>query len=114
MYCSKCGQEIIEGSEFCSNCGNKVGQGNEEINNKKKGLTKNQFFICLIIMIIVTVIVGICINNSIQNNAKLKKEQIDKKVEEEMRHYQRSTFDNPKGSLGEQVTYRISPGELDY
>ena len=49
-----------------------------------------------------------------QNNAKLKKEQIDKKVEEGMRDIQRSQFDNPKGSLGEQVTHRISPDQLDY
>ena len=39
MYCSKCGNEIIEGSVFCSSCGNKIEQVN---NNTIKESTKPQ------------------------------------------------------------------------
>lgn len=114
MYCSKCGKEILEGSQFCSSCGNKVGQINGEIKEKKKGLTKTQFFICLIIMIIAVAGLGVYMINNMQQNQKQKQEDINKKVEQEMRDLQRSEFKNPKGSLGEQSIYRISPDGVDW
>ncbi len=55
MYCSKCGNEIIEGSIFCSSCGNKIEQVN---NNTINESTKSQ-------------------NNTINEQHK-SKEQIDK------------------------------------
>lgn len=46
MYCSKCGQELIENCDFCPKCGNKMGQ--------KKGNGK----IIVILLLIVTVVCG--------------------------------------------------------
>ena len=35
MYCSKCGKENINGSNFCSNCGNNMNISNNNVNIKK-------------------------------------------------------------------------------
>lgn len=107
MYCNKCGNEIINGSEFCSNCGTRIGKSNSEISRKK---------IVIGIIIIIAVIggLGVWSYNNIQNDKKQQQEQINKKVQEEMRDIQDSKFDNPSGSFGQPSTYRISPDQINY
>ena len=35
MFCSKCGTELQDGTQFCHNCGNKVGEANQPVSPKE-------------------------------------------------------------------------------
>ena len=37
MFCTKCGNEIIEGAKFCTKCGNPIGDGNAPKSEKLQG-----------------------------------------------------------------------------
>ena len=55
MYCSKCGNEIADNSEFCSKCGTKIGQSKsvseKKVKTKKHNKTNPILLIILIILI---------------------------------------------------------------
>ena len=97
MFCSKCGNEIIEGSVFCSNCGNKIEQVNNntinestkpqndiinEKHNSKEQIDENskprnkkiKIIISIIIGIIAIgiLVTGIVIINKGKNNDEIK------------------------------------------
>ena len=97
MYCSKCGNEIIEGSVFCSSCGNKIEQvdnttikeGNKpqndtinEQHNSKEQIDENPklqnkkskiiIFIIIGIVAIGILVSGIAIINKGNNNDEIK------------------------------------------
>lgn len=98
MYCNKCGNEIVNGSEFCSKCGTKIGNGSQN-----RVLSKNHFIllICIIIAIIIGIVIFVSV--SFSNYKKDKQEEVERKTKQEMQSIYDSTFKDPKGSLGEPV-----------
>lgn len=50
MYCSKCGKEVVEGSEFCSYCGAKLNNNErnflekEHINREQNSIPKRKIW----------------------------------------------------------------------
>lgn len=105
MYCSKCGNEIIEGSVFCSSCGNKIEQVNnntikestkpqndtineqhnstEQINkNSKPRNRKNKIIIFIIIGIVA---IGILVSGIVLINKEKNSDEIKLQYNEEIR-----------------------------
>lgn len=92
MYCSKCGKEIVEGSEFCSYCGSKLSSDSETlgpINYKvydvgqtnikpKKKIGKGLIItiICCIVLIASAIYFTIIVDNGSSRKSSSKDESI--------------------------------------
>ena len=95
MFCTKCGNEITEGSEFCSKCGTKVSSSNEgaikptqtaalvnakQVNpasfiNKASALIKTNKYAKYVIAGIAVLVIGLLVLAVVNNAINAKKEK---------------------------------------
>ncbi|MDD6571854.1 MAG: zinc-ribbon domain-containing protein [Thermoflexaceae bacterium] len=73
MFCTKCGNEIIEGAKFCTKCGNPIGDGNAPISEKLKGTAEvgekdyRKIIMLVTILVCVLLVTILAINKLVSN-----------------------------------------------